>query len=159
MTLSVIQILIFVSYVTFIMIKFGILPSISESWYRLRDLGGVWYSLFTWFCWGLGFTMFFQTNFTAPYLFFLSGAGLCFVGAATMFKLKDSLQPYIHSIGAFVGISAALIGLGVERHAWLPLVDFLILMIIIQIFVDKNKIWWTEILAFLSIGLGLLFTS
>jgi hypothetical protein len=158
MVLSIIQILIFVSYITFILIKFGVLPSISESWYRLRDLGGVWYSLFTWFCWTLGFTMLFQTNGNTP-LFFLSGVGLCAVGAATMFKLKDDIQPYIHSIGAAIGIISALIGLGVERHAWLPLVDFIILAVILYIFVDKNKTWWIEILAFLSIGLGLLFTS
>jgi hypothetical protein len=158
MTLSIVQILIFVSYISFIILKFGILPSISESWYRLRELGGVWSSLFTWFCWGLGFIILFQTNGNSP-LFFLSGVGLSSVGVATMFKLKDDIQSYIHSIGATIGIICALIGIGIERYIWLPLIDFVILAIIFYIFVDKNKIWWIEIIAFLSIGLGLLFTS
>lgn len=158
MTISILQILIFISYVTFIVIKFGVLPSISDSWYRLRDLGGVWYSLFTWFCFGLGFLMFFQTNGTTP-LFFLSGAGLSAVGVATMFKLKDDLQPYIHFIGAVIGILGALVGIGVERHVWLPLIDFIILSIILYIFTSKNKTWWIEIAAFAAVGLGLLLTA
>ena len=159
MVLSIVQILIFLSYVTFIVIKFGVLPSISESWYELRDLGGVWYSLFTWFCWGLGFTMFFQTNDTAPYLFFLSGAGLCFVGAATMFKLSDDIQPYIHFVGALIGISCALVGIGVERQEWIPLIMFVLSALVLTFTVEKNRTWWIEIVAFTCIGLGLLFTS
>lgn len=156
MTISILQILIFVSYVTFIVVKFGILPSISESWYRLRELGGVWYSLFTLFCFGLGFTMFFQTNGSTS-LFFLSGAGLSAVGVATMFKLKDDIQPYIHAIGAIVGILTALIGIGVERKNWIPLIIFLSLSILLVIFLKKNKTWWIEIIAFTTAGLGLLF--
>lgn len=158
MILTIIQILIFVSYITFIVIKFGILPSISESWYRLRDLGGAWSSLFTWFCWGIGFTMFFQTNNTAPYLFFLSGAGFCIVGVATMFKLNDDIQPYIHFTGALIGIIGALIGIGVERDAWWPFFFLLITNIVIIFTIEKNKTWWSEMLVFLSIGIGLLLT-
>lgn len=158
MIISILQILIFVSYISFIIIKFGILPSISESWYRLRDLGGVWHSLFTWFCFGLGFLMFFQTNGNTP-LFFLSGVGLSFVGVATMFKLKDDIQPYIHSIGAIIGILGALIGIGVEREAWLPLLDFVILSVILYFFTNKNRTWWIELAAFTTVSLGLLFTA
>lgn len=158
MSISILQILIFVFYVTFIVIKFGVLPSISESWYRLRDLGGVWYSLFTWFCVSLGFLMFFQTNGTTP-LFFLSGAGLSAVGVATMFKLKDDLQPYIHSIGAIIGILGSLVGIGVERHNWNPLFIFVTIAILLTIFLKKNKTWWIEITAFAAVGLGLLLTA
>lgn len=157
MVLTIVQILIFIVYVTFILIKFGLLSSISESWYSLRDIGGVWYSLFTWFCWGIGFTMFFQTNGVAPYLFFLSGVGFCSVGVATMFKLNDSIQPYIHFTGALTGIICSLIGLGIERHGWIPLIIFTLSSIILKYITVSNKIWWIEIMAFITIGLGLLY--
>jgi len=159
MTLSIVQILIFVSYITFIVLKFGVLPSISESWYRLRDLGGVWYSLFTWFCWGLGFLMFFQTNNIAPYLFFLSGVGLTAVGTATMFKLSDDIQPYIHFVGALIGILGALIGIGVERSNWIPLLMFILISLVLTFTVEKNRTWWIEMSAFTCIGMGLLLTA
>ncbi len=39
LTATIIQTIVFISYITFILIKFKqILPSISESWYRLRTL-------------------------------------------------------------------------------------------------------------------------
>lgn len=159
MFISILQVLIFTSYVTFIMLKFGIIQSISESWYRLRDLGGIWYSLFTLFCYGLGFLMLFQTNGKIPQFFFLSGAGLCAVGVATMFKLKNDIQPYIHFIGASIGIVFALLGIGFERHNWLPLMVFILSAILLLIFNKKNRSWWIEIIAFITIGLGLLLTS
>ena len=40
---------VFISYVSFIWIKYGILPSISDSWYHLPENLKV---LFTLFCWG-----------------------------------------------------------------------------------------------------------
>ena len=152
MVISIVQILIFVAYVMFIITKFGVLDSISESWYKLRSLGGVWYSLFTWFCWGLGFLMLFQTNGSTP-LFFLSGTGLMFVGAATMFKLKDDLQPYIHFIGAAIGILGALVGLVIERGEWDPSLIFVIALTIFNFTIKVHRTWWIEIVAFLCIGL------
>lgn len=159
LTPTIIQTIVFVSYVTFILIKFKqILPSISESWYRLRDLGGVWYSLFTWFCWGLAFAMPFQTNDVAPYLFILSGAGLALVGTATMFKsITDKLQGKLHTIGAAIGIICALTGIWVERGSFIPLVVFVISAIILSLFNVKNKTWWIEIAAFVSILYGFYF--
>ena len=159
MCLSFIQITIFVSYITFLVIKFGVLPSISESWYQLRDLGGVWYSLFSWFCFGLGFTMFFQTNGDVPYLFFLSGAGLSMIGVLTMFKLKNDIQPYIHFVGCFISVVCGFFGIGIERHTWIPLIGFLIISTLLNFILKKNKMWWWEILAFTSIILGLLLTK
>ena len=159
MGISILQITTFVVYVLFIMIMFkGPLPSISDSWYRLKDLGGVWYSLFTWFCFILGFSMFFQTNDTTP-LFFVSGAGLTLVGTATMFKDSDYWTPKIHFTGAILGIIGALVGLGIERTMWIPLIIWAtgsLTMIPIKI---KNLTWWIEILAFVCIGVGLLMTS
>lgn len=154
--LTIFQALVFVSYVMFILIKFGTLPSISDSWYKLKDLGGVWYSLFTWFTWLLGIPLLFQTNGDTA-LFFLAGAGLSFVGVATMFKLKESIEPMIHFGGALTAILGSLAGLGIERGAWLPTFAFVIVSAGIILTKLKNRTWWIEIAAFLAIIFGLIF--
>lgn len=153
MILTLIQATIFISYVTFLMIKFkGPLPSISESWYRLD---GLYKSLFTWFCWGIGFLMLYQTNTTTPF-FFLSGMGLCFVGAATMFRSFNKNATIIHFTGAVFGILFSLAGLYFERHTILPFVIFLFISSLLYLFKIKNRTWWIEIAAFASIIYGLL---
>jgi len=153
--LTLIQGLIFILYLTFIWVKFGILNSISESWYKLRELGGFWYMLFTVFCWSLGITMLFQTDKDMSF-FIYSGAGLAFVGAATMFDLKGTVVPYVHFAGAAVGIVFALLGLGFERNAWIPLIAFASATLLIKLFKIKHSVWWIEIAAFLSAITGLL---
>lgn len=155
MGLTIAQGLIFISYITFLLIKFGKpLPSISDSWYQLPKN---YKPLFTLFCWSLGFTMLFQTDGTTP-AFFFSGAGLCFVGAATMFK-SDKTTALVHSIGAIVCIVSALIGLWVERDMFLPIFLFGASASILSLKSIKltNKTWWIEIIAFVFILIGLLF--
>lgn len=151
--ITILQGLTFILYITFIVRKFGILPSISESWYRLE---GLQKSLFTWFCWALGGLMLFQTNGDTG-LFFLSGGGLMFVGAATMFKTDEAKSNIIHPLGAAAGIAGSLAGIISERHSFIPLILFVILSGTIALLVKSNRTWWIEISAFVSILLGLLF--
>lgn len=158
MILTLIQGLIFVLYVTFILLKFGILDSISMSWYKLREMGGFYYLLFTAFCWSLAITLGLQSNLEYS-LFIYSGAGLAFVGAATMFDLKGTFVPYVHSIGAAVGIGLGLIALGVERQTWIPVIAFAAVSAGIKLLKVKHSVWWIEIAAFIAIITGLLITS
>lgn len=159
MLLTLLQGLIFVSYITFLWVKFkGPLPSISESWYRLKELGGLWYWLFTLFCLALGITMIFQSyepNITTSW-FFISGSALCFVGAATAFKDYSFITPYVHSISAGICIICALAGIGVEYHSWIPAIIFTVLTALIKLLKINNGTWWIEISAFVSILSGLL---
>lgn len=157
MILALFQALVFTLYVLFITIKFKkILPSISESWYELQSLGGVWYSLFSWFMVLIGFPMVFHTNGQYPSLFFLSAAGLCLVGVATMFKLNKSIEQRLHIAGATIGILSASVGLALERNAWIPLVVGGASVGIMSLIKVKNKIWWLEIISFLIIMFELL---
>lgn len=158
MILTLIQALIFLSYVTFLWIKFkGPLPSISESWYRLKELGGTSYGWFTLFCMSLGFTMFFQADITNPVpLFFISGASLVFVGVATMYKSKTSPDKWMHPLCAAICIVFGLIGVGVEHHSWIPTIAFVLATGIIKLSKINNATWWIEMVAFLSILGGLL---
>jgi len=152
--ITTIQAIIFVTYVGFLMYKFnGPIHSISDSWYQLpKPLK----PLFTLFCWSLGITMLFQGNGDTA-LFFLSGAGLTFVGAATAFKSTAGLTDEVHYTGAAAGILFALVGLYVEYNLLFPLIlMFLSSGFLLLKGVDK-PIWWIEMVAFVCIVLGLFF--
>ena len=150
MILTTIQALIFITYIAFLYSQFGKpLPSISQSWY---DLPRPMNNLFTLFCWSIGIAMIFQGGNA---WFFMSGAGLCFVGAATTFLSKAANANIVHYLGAAVGIGCALFGLGFQYGIYFPLLVFILGTALIMI-VPKinNKIWWVEILAFVVIVLG-----
>lgn len=154
MIITSIQALVFVSYIGYIIYRFGVLPSISESWYKLETLRIG--PLFTLFCWTLSSLMLFQTNETTGW-FFASGAGLAFVGAATMFKWSGAHTDKVHGLGAVFGIAGALIGLGVEYNNWMPTGVFVAIGAILSAFKVKNTIWWVEIVAFLCVISGLFY--
>ena len=149
LSLTLIQLVVFTLYVGYIMKKFGVLPSISESWYVLPQNQNVLFTLFTW---GIGIPMLFYGNV----FFFLSGTGLVFVGAATRFKTMLAYTKLVHYIGAVVGIFGALIGIAVEWNNCLPLIWFLFFAVFIQVSHQKNKLWWQEIAAFATVLIGLL---
>jgi len=91
-------------------------------------------------------------------LFFISGSGLCFVGAATNFLSKGAHTNVVHYVGAFLGIAGALFGLWFDYGILFPLIVFGGGTIFVLV-TDKieNKIWWVEILAFVTIISGLLW--
>jgi hypothetical protein len=154
MIITLLQAFVFASYVTYIIYRFGVLPSISDSWYKLEPLRTSF--LFTLFCWSLSTLMLFQTNETTAW-FFASGAGLAFVGAATMFKWSGAYTDKVHFLGAATGIACALVGLGVEYNNWIPTAIFIIIAATLSAFKVKNTIWWTEVAAFCCIISGLFY--
>lgn len=146
MAATLIQFLFFVTYMAFIIRKFGALPSISESWYALEEEEN---PLFTVFCWGIGLPMFFQSNGTSE-LFVLSGIGLTLVGTAVRFKAAYNCK--IHYAGAAAGIGGALLGLLVENGMWQPIAYFALSSAFIALYSKiTEKIWWIEIAAFFII--------
>ena len=147
--LTLTQLLVITLYLGLITKRYGVLPSISDSWYSLPQRENFLFTLFTW---GLGIPMLFYGNVW----FFLSGSGLSFVGAATQFKSMIGITKEVHYAGALVGILGALIGIWVQWDNLLPLVWFLFLALSIQVSYMKNKIWWQEIVAIVLILWGLL---
>jgi hypothetical protein len=99
--------------------------------------------------------MLFQTNETTAW-FFCSGAGFGFVGAATMFRSGDEITRWVHFIGAFSGIVCGLMGVGFERHDFIPFIIWGIISLFMVIINLKNKMWWIEITAFFALIYGLL---
>lgn len=137
---------VFVSYVSFIWIKYGIQKSISNSYYVLpTDLR----FLMTFFCWLFAIPA--MIIGSTP-LMFLAGAGICFVGAAAAFK--EEMTHNVHMIGACGGVALSQISTIVDFHMWYMTAIFVVLSLLMILFRKQLKykqIWWIEILAFTSI--------
>jgi hypothetical protein len=133
---------IFCSYVGFIWNKYGILPSISDSYYYLPDNDKI---LFTLFCWLFSFPAIILGS--SP-LMFLAGTGIIFVGTAPAFK-KD-LVGTVHRVGATIAVSASQLSIYFDYHMLYLNIIFISLSLIFLFFNKwiQNKIWWIEILAF-----------
>jgi hypothetical protein len=144
--LLLIQVISFITYMTYVIYNFGILKSISESYYKLSRAGKF---LFTLFIWSISIPM----AMYGTALFFWSGACLSFVGAATMFK-DDTMTKKVHYIGAFLGFTLALVALSFVG-IYYPLLCGMIIVAVCVEYNPPNKIFWIETLigAFLIAGL------
>lgn len=135
---------VFIGYVGAITAKYGILSSISDSYYKLPKK---WNILFTLFCWGFAFpAMVMGLQLTDNFFMFIASSGIMFVGAAA--KFKEKLTHTVHVIGACCGVFGSQLSIAFDFHMYWLNVLFLILGLLILIFNLKNKIWWLEILAF-----------
>ena len=87
---------------------------------------------------------------------FLSGAGLCFVGAATQFKMTAAYTRLIHYTGAGVGIILPLLYFAFGYEVYVPIL-FQIISAVLIMAIPKidNKLWWIEIVGFLTIACGI----
>jgi len=148
MSLLIIQFIVFVLYVGSITTVYGVLPSISDSWYSLPQR---YKPLFTFFTWGIGIPMFFYGSGAM----FLSGIGLVFVGTATQFRMTEAYTKYIHFAGAALGIILPLLDLVIVFGVWIPIIIQSIGTLLIVQSKVSNKLWWVEVLAFISIMIGI----
>lgn len=148
---SIIQAAAFILYTGYVVKRFGILSNISESW---EALGPKENYLFTLFLLLIGVPMFFQSNGGCAY-FTLSGAGFVY----TALSMRSSyLREYrSHYAGIAAGILGCLAGLWVEDGFWVPSAVLFCLIAMIKYSNLKNKIWWVEVAAFLSIIQGLFY--
>jgi hypothetical protein len=154
LSITIIQLIVFITYIGYLVSKFGILPSISESYYALMDLKKSY--LFFLFTSALGVTMILQAQDQHAW-YLISGIGLMFVGAASLFKVTEDGTAAIHYIGAVVGIVGALIGhIEVYNLLWPVGIYLGGTLIILAVFRNNNYIWWMEILAFITIIAGFI---
>lgn len=146
MILIYIQLTLFIVYIFFVVKRHGVQRSISESWYTL---GNDYNWMFTVvFCFGIGVLQLFHGS----EWFFISGASLCFVGAATAFKgVKTTM--IVHNVGATCSIVFGLIGLAVIG-IWWPFIP--VAVGAVSLSKIKNSTWWIECVAFFSILGGLI---
>lgn len=152
---------VFVSYVAFIWIRYGVQRSISDSYYRLTEDPKMppllAQSLFTLFCWGFAFpAMIIGLTLTDNFLIFLATAGIMFVGVAAAFK-GDKMTKEVHMIGAYGGVLFSQLSIAFDFHMYYVNVIFIVGAVLLQILnivkikkvsLVKNPVWWQEILAF-----------
>lgn len=140
---------VFLSYVTWVAVKYGIQNSISESYYRL-DFKNKKY-IFAGVIWGFAVPVMYAGDNA---LMFLAGGTICFVGGAAAFK-KNRMEKWVHMSGAIGGIILGMLSL-IINYDNLPFVLMAALISAVLYFNATNKIWWIEIVAFLTIWLGIL---
>ena len=133
---------VFISYVSYIWIKFGIQKSISASYYVLPENLRV---LFILFCWGFAFPAIILGVEVTPLMFF-AGAGICFVGAAPQILEKDVYK--VHMIAAISGIIFSQLAIFFGFHMlWLNITS-VVLALIAFLLSKEHNFWWIELVAF-----------
>lgn len=149
--LIVAQFLFFTYYIVYIWSRYGVLASISDSWYTV-DKGKKW--MFTvLFCFVVGILQVFHAE--AHALFFFSGAGLCFTGVAAAFREK--MTKTVHYVGATVAIVFSILGLYLLGIQWVFYSNLLVAIFFLSLGSKiQSRLWWTEIIAFYSVLAGLL---
>ncbi len=151
--------LVFALYIIIILKTFGVLPSISDSYYALRKHN---ISLpFTLFCWGTAFPLMIYwielLHNDWNFLPFIACGGLLFVGASPAFKDLE-LERKVHSISAIICTIAAYTWTFLYGSIFLG-INFILLSIILYFILKRNKIYWLELIAFINIYTQLLIIS
>lgn len=143
----IIMAVIFTAYIGFVWKKFGVLGSISESYYKFKEQES---RLFMFFTWALAAPMFtYETGW-----YFGSGVFLCFCGTASAYKEK--MTSAVHYVGASGSIILATIGL-LHEAVIFPMVWGIIASVLLSIFKVSNRTWWIEIAWFILIMIGLTY--
>jgi len=155
------MIISFILYIGWIVIKFGIQSSISDSFYALQDKYGSG-SLKPWLFWlfliNVAWPLFPLLDFNG--FSFFAMAGLILVGAAAKFKDGKPIE-IPHVIGATGGIALAFVAIGFVfgGWAWTWLVIGLLVLAIFSWTNIPNNTWWTQIAEFSLIVAALFVHS
>lgn len=148
--INLLPLIVFISYVSFIWIKYGVQSSISDSYYRLPGKQKI---LFTLFCWLFAYPMIIMAQ---NGLMYVAATFIMIVGASPAFK-RDELVKFLHMFGAYGGVGFGIASVWVNYYLWYVSILFLFVAALLLIFKVKDKIWWTEIIAFLTIYFVVLF--
>lgn len=146
----VISIIAFTLIVGFILYKFGLIDSISSSFYLLPDK---YKDYFTYGLWLFSVPiMVASTSFWQ----FMSGLGICYVGAAAAYK--QSIVGKVHVFGVLTSIVSGLVHLTLSGYIFtVPL--YLVIIIPIMNYVKKGRVFIVEIVSFYYIaGLMLIYS-
>lgn len=153
--LLTVSVSIFLLYLGFIILKFGIPKSLSQSFYLLEDIKhGLGY-IFTIVLWGMAFTLL-PVWLSTPigedweFLKFLCCASLCFVGAAPRFLDQDSK---VHTIAAITSAITGLLWILICTNFW-PIIIVYAVLFTFLMFMTKSKncyTFWAEMVMFFGI--------
>lgn len=160
LTGTLIAMSVFVAYTSWVFIKFGLLPSISHSYYEHDEK-----FLFRTFMFGIGIPFILMA---ISWWLVLAGVLFCVCGLSPEFKGKelkdnkyepDKFESFMHSLGAEGGIIASLVHVCIFYKDW----HILVLMLIPTIYMMRNKInnhtLWIELIAFALLGFEFLLVG
>lgn len=147
---------VFIVYISTLIVVKGIPETISATAYVLEDIERLLTSAFTWFCWVVGITLlpywltFRNDDVDIP--IFIACGTLLFVGAAPYYK--EESQKMIHNFSAMTCAVASYVWLILYSDTNLTIASAMSLGII-SLFVKKNKGFWLELIAFITIYIAL----
>ena len=140
-----VMVTVFIAYVLFIMIKYGVQKSISESYYALPEKQNFLFVLFTWL---FAFPAMILGN---SWLMFFAGGGIVFVGANAATRKHPTRA--IHLLGAISGMLLGGIAMIIQYHMWYMTAGVLALMPITYFLDKKHFMWWWETLTMIAINI------
>ena len=146
-TLPIIQAICFLTYIWIVVSMYGILPSVSESWYRE---GSMKYMFIIFICILSGATM---LLFSKSLWFLASGGSLLIVAFAPAFRSDNKIVGILHTAGTIGGIAFACYAL-LTHGIYFPTICCLVGSILLDRFKVENSTWWVEIADFIFIVMG-----
>jgi len=135
---------VFISYVLFIWIKYGVQKSISESYYVLPKKQNF---LFVLFCWLFAFPAMILGN---SLLMLFAGGGIVFVGAAA--AMHNMPTRAWHLTAAIGGMVLACLAMIFQYHMWYMVAGIAALIPIAYLLDKKHIMWWIEVMIFTAIS-------
>ena len=145
--LLIISLVIFTYYNWIVYFQFGILKSVSASYYEIKHK-----ILFTLSLWGFAVpVMLYGFIALNSWWLVLAGIGICFVGAAPDYKMK--MEGDVHYASAMSGIIFGLVALTFLGLWFVSLPTAVLILAINKI---RNHTYWQELIAFYVIVLTLL---
>ena len=147
------SLIILFGYLCYVVAKFGIPQSISDTYYLLGKQGWLFQLALaaTAFC-VVPSLIDASTEYT-KFLAFLACAGLAFVSAAPLFKME--LEGKVHFTSAYI-CCGSLVLWQIFNTSWLiPLSCFA--LVAIPMLKDKKYMWWLEIATIVSAYVSLIW--
>ena len=138
--------MIFMTYWLWIVSRFGVQKSISQSYY-CHEIKALWWA------WIIGFSLPVMIIASTP-LMFVAGSAICFVGVSPDFRRK--VEDVVHVAASYIGIILAIVSLWVDFGLWYMFVIAAIGIGAMRLFKIKNLTWWVETFAFVIVFVGML---
>ena len=137
---------VFTIYLIYVVVLFGILPSISDSYYYLNNK-----LLFSLALIGFAFPIIINQN---NMLFYIAGSCIMFVAVAPDFHISS--EGNVHFFCAVTGVISSMVGLVLMKY-YIPVILFIFVALILYFL--PNHVFWIEIAAFYTIILTLIFNK
>lgn len=161
--LSLVGAAVFSLGVAAIVLRFGIPPSLSETFYLLGGRKGKGFIFYLWLA-VVVFVMLIPMVQAAGFWGFICGVGLLFVGAAPAFKKEDdeedkgSIEPIIHPIAALLSAFSAVMQLvKIREWGWMLVSAFFAWCVAyVTMTMRKSYIFWLEMAAFYGLFAGMI---